>query len=258
MVITFYNANTMRSHFLNWKKYFEVNQQHFDAICWEDNRPLEAAERKRIHTSIRQFQRGEHSEGKHFLAFAGTLGDPVYTDIVRLFIREEQDHAGVLGRFMDLQQIRRIRQDGLDTIFRRLRKLAGLECTVSVLLTAEIISMIYYQALEKATGSKLLQQICRQILRDEEMHLRFQSYTLQVIYGKKNRVELVFSRCARRVLMAGTIFVVWFFHRKVLKAGPFSALSFFRAVWKEFRRCDRMISGMESNNPVYPSVHHAA
>ena len=119
-------------------------------------------------------------------------------ETVKIFIKEEQDHALVLGQFMDMHSIEKIRKDGLDNIFRFLRKLAGLEGTVTVLLTAEIISMIYYQALRNATSSRTLRQICRQILIDEEMHLRFQSFTLSMIYYQALR-NATSSRTPRHI-----------------------------------------------------------
>ena len=38
--------------------------------------------------------------------------------------------------------------------------------------------MPYYSALHDATGSPMLRAICRQILRDEAMHLKYQGQTL--------------------------------------------------------------------------------
>lgn len=227
-------------NFLPWLSYFESNKHHFDHLDWNNDVSLMPLEKALISSSVQQFQRGEYSEGKHFRQFAKNLRDETYLETVKIFIREEQDHANVLGRFMDMQGIARIKRDWLDNVFRRLRKLAGLEGTVTVLLTAEIISMVYYNALMRATSSRLLQQICRQILKDEEMHLRFQCYTLGIIYERKGLLSRFFASLIHTVLMAGTIIMVWWFHRKVLKAGGYGLLSFFIAVWKEFRQCRLM------------------
>src|SRR5687767_6161151 len=111
-------------NFQKWKSYFQQNSNHFDHINWSDVHTLTATEKRLITSSIQQYQRGEHSEGKHFLQYAESLNDKTYIDVVKLFIREEQDHAMVLGRFMDGEMIEKIRKDGLDNIFRLLRKLA--------------------------------------------------------------------------------------------------------------------------------------
>lgn len=244
-------------HFKSWEQYFLSNRNHFDHIDWNENRSLTPAERKAITASLSQFQRGEHSEGKHFIQFAGSLNDESYTSTIKVFIKEEQDHAMVLGRFMEMQGMEKLRHHWLDAIFRRLRILAGLEGTVTVLLTAEIIAMVYYKALNKATRSELLQQLCTQILVDEEMHLRFQSYTLQQVYSRKSRLSVGCSRFLHKVLMAGTIVMVWATHYKVVKAGGYTLFSFARENWFEFMKCERMIKGKNSSFPVTGSLHHA-
>jgi hypothetical protein len=238
-------------NFLLWEQYFRFNQQHFDHLDWTHARRLTGKEKDTISSSIRQFQRGEHSEGKHFLHFARSLGDESFIKALEIFIKEEQDHAAVLGRFMELEQISRLTKDRLDNIFRWLRKLAGLEGTVTVLLTAEIISMTYYKALQFATPSILLRQICRQILVDEEMHLWFQGFTLSLLYKKKSWYGKLFSKSLHTILMLGTCCIVWPYHRKVLRAGGFGFFSYFLATWKQFRTCRRMIDNEELSQPDF-------
>lgn len=228
--------------FQYWFNYFKGNQIHFDHIDWSAKDELTEREKMIIASSIQKFQKGEHSEGKHFIAFAKTMKDESYLQTVEIFIKEEQDHAAVLGKFMQLHGIPKITKDPVDGIFRWLRKLAGIEGTITVLLTAEIIAMVYYKALKNVTGSGILQKICHQILVDETMHLAFQSDTLKVIYKNKNVAGLFISRCMHRTLMTGTILVVWLFHSNVLIAGGYSLLSYFKEAWNEFRKCERMMS----------------
>jgi hypothetical protein len=248
---------TIFMQFKEWEQYFLANKGHFDHLDWNDTRLLTNEERKVITASIQQFQRGEHSEGKHFMSFARSMNDESYLDTVKVFIREEQDHALVLGRFMDIQDIPRIKKDWLDNVFRWLRKLAGLEGTVTVLLTAEIIAIDYYKALRNATRSVLLEQICEQILVDEEMHLRFQSHALKTLYARKPVLLLFLSGLLHKVLMAGTIVMVWLHHRKVLAAGGYRFFSFCNAAWQEFRKCERMINGKEKATPFFKKTSYA-
>lgn len=243
-------------NFLLWYQYFESNRDHFGHLDWTAVPALTPGEKIIISSSIRQFQRGEHSEGKHFLQFARSLKDESYVETIKIFIKEEQDHAAVLGQFMEIQGIDKIKKDWLDSSFRWLRKLAGLECTVTVLLTAEIISMIYYQALQKSTGSVLLQQICEQILVDEEMHLRFQSFTLRVLYATRSTPSIFLSKLLHTILMTGTIVMVWGYHKRVLKTGGYRFFSFFRAVWKEYKRCGKMIQARQPDIPVLANINN--
>lgn len=221
-------------NYTEWEIYFQQNQTHFRDIDFRAPDELTAKEKTIIYSSLQQFQRGENSEGKHLFAFAKNNPDPAYLRCISLFIREEQSHARVLGVFMDKHTITRIKNHWVDGVFRWLRKLAGLENTIRVLLTAEIISKVYYVGLYNATNSSLLKKICSQILKDEDQHIAFQCDTLSPFYKKKTFIGKFFVRSWHFVLMTGTILVVWLHHRKVLKKGEYSFLKFFKSTLQVF------------------------
>ncbi|WP_133271843.1 ferritin-like domain-containing protein [Hymenobacter radiodurans] len=229
--------------FSDWANYFSANQNHLDNLSWDDTYRLTERELRAIRYSLPQFQQGEHSEGKHLYQKAKDLGDPDYVAAIRLFIREEQGHARVLGQYMAIHQLPRLcKSSGLDKVFRWLRQWASLEHTLRVLLTAEIIAAVYYQALYQATYSGLLQQICRRILRDEEMHLNFQCFTLTQITRGQSALRRWATRQAYRTLMAGTTLVVWVTYHRTLRAGGFGLLAFADAVSVEFGRVEEMLA----------------
>ena len=227
--------------FSYWKNYFKLNSDHFRDIDWGQDDRFTQKEKEIISSSLQQFQKGEQSEGKHFFSFAKTFPDPLYLETIRLFIREEQTHAYVLGKFMDMKNIARIKSHWVDNIFRWLRKLADLENTVTVLITAEIIAKVYYKALKNATGSILLKQLCEQILKDEDQHIAFQSHTLNLFYTKKGKFRKFLNRTWHQILMTGTICVVWFGHRNVLKAGGYSFATFFMETMLVFLESEKTI-----------------
>src|SRR5207249_3559470 len=127
------------------------------------------------------------------------------------------------------ERIPRLSSHWIDGIFRRLRKLAGLEVCAMVLVTAEVLAIPFYQALRDATRSRLLRSICVRILCDEAAHLDYQALTLGLIrrpLGEK-------ARSARSVchsaLFHGTAFLLWQQHRKVFRAAGWD----FRRFWNE-------------------------
>jgi hypothetical protein len=207
--------------FSQWKNYFDQNRDHFTDINFDEPDTLRPEEKKLIFSSLQQFQSGEHSEGRHLFAFAKKFPDKEYLECIKLFIPEEQAHARVLGLFMKKHDIPRIKKHWVDGVFRRLRKLAGIENSVRVLLIAEIIAKVYYRGLQNATGSILLQKICAQILRDEDQHIDFQCDVLKIFYARKSFFHRLFIRGWQWMLMLGTIGVVWFYHRKVLVKGGY-------------------------------------
>lgn len=194
--------------FNDWKNYFETNQTHFANLDWDAADLLASEEKTLIASSIKQFQKGENSEGKNLMQYARQWGDIDYLQTIKLFIKEEQQHALVLGKFMAKHGIDKLRSHWTDTVFRRLRKLGSLENSVMVLITAEIIAAVYYKALKRVTDSVLLRSICKQILIDELMHINFQSYTLRQFYLKRSTPGKMSSRLIHRLLMIGTTFIV--------------------------------------------------
>src|SRR5262249_10311893 len=142
-------------------------------------------------------------------AYAAKTGDTAYVTALGLFIAEEQRHGRDLGRFLDLAGIDRLRSTFADAIFRWLRHLAGLQLSIVVLLTAEIIAMVYYAALRDATRSILLRRLCDQILRDEVEHLRFQGERLAILRRRWPRLLVHLGHAAHRAFMAVVALVVW-------------------------------------------------
>ncbi|SDW23423.1 ferritin-like domain-containing protein [Paenibacillus sp. CF384] len=238
----------MRIDFAVWKHYFLHNQQNLRAIDWEDSYRLTEAERRCIQKSVQQFQLGESSEGKHLIQqakrYAERTGNHDYYEAVAAFIREEQRHARDLARFMRGQQLPTIRGHWVDHVFRKLRQFAGLELSVMVLITAEIIAKVYYVALERSTKSKTLQDLCDQILQDEEKHVEFQSETLCKLGEGRWSVVNRSYRLAHRVLLEGTLVVVWHQHRSVFRAGGYRFRDFLAACRKEFRLSSSIAAGI--------------
>jgi hypothetical protein len=223
------------SHFPNaslyerWYRHFLENRDAPRAFPWQDARPLSAAERRLVGKSIQQFQLGEWARGRGLTRRAAShpmlAADPWFLPALELFIAEEQGHSGMLGRFLDRERIPRLTSHWVDGVFRRLRKLAGLEVCAMVLVTAEVLAIPFYQALRDATHSSLLRSICVRILCDEAAHLNYQALTLGLVRRPlRNQARAIHSYC-HAALFHGTALLLWLQHREV-----------FRAAGRDFRR----------------------
>jgi hypothetical protein len=231
--------------FNQWKQYFQQNKSHFTHIDIDRPDVLTEKEKKLISSSLQQFQRGEHSEGKHLFAFAEKFGDADYLECIRLFIPEEQRHAMVLSAYMRKNGIPLLRGHWVDNVFRKLRKLAGIENTVRVLLVAEIIAKVYYRALCRATSSALLQDICIQILQDEDQHIRFQCDALRFFQQRKTLAGKLLVSIWQLALMTGTILIVWWYHRKVLYKGGYSFSGFMKETLSVYFEAEKYVQKQE-------------
>ncbi len=140
---------------------------------------LSPPERDRIGRSLAIFQLGEQSGGHTLLALARRQAtrdrSPALVRITELFVREEQRHAATLLEFMQANGIPRLERASTDGIFRILRRLAGFELAISVLVTAELIGLQFYRALLNSTGSKRLRAICSLFMQDEALHVAYES-----------------------------------------------------------------------------------
>lgn len=214
----------------NWIEYFKYNNAHLLFLDFSNNTELTNEEKEIITPSIRAFQIGEGSEGKHLIKtvekFASKTHYAEYPEIMQWFIKEENRHSQTLKKFMEIYKIEAANNMAIDNIFRVLRKMFGLECEIIVLVTAEMIALSYYTALSNATNSKLLKTICKQMLNDELKHVVLQSTTLHRISEKRNKVSNAIIRLIRKILMRATLFVVWHKYKNVFLKGEYPYIKF--------------------------------
>ncbi len=229
-------STSTASPYQRWHDHFLENRDRAGTLPWQDSYQLNARELRLVARSIQQFQLGEWARGRGFVRRAVShpvlATDACFVPALRLFIEEEQEHSGILGRFLDREHIPRLSNHWLDEIFRRLRKLAGLEACATVLVTAEVLAVPFYQALRDATGSPLLRAICVRILCDEAAHLNYQALTLGLVRRPlPERARAIRSFC-HATLFHATAVLLWQQHRGVFRAAGWD----FRQFWNDARR----------------------
>jgi 1,2-phenylacetyl-CoA epoxidase catalytic subunit len=209
-----------------WSSHFVTNRLTSDDLPWGDTYQLTSRERRAIQRSIQQFQLGEGSSGKRLLkrglAQARATRDPDFLRALYLFVKEEQRHSSYLLRFMQAQKMPTLRHQWVDSVFRVLRGLAGLELSLRVLVTAEIVAVPYYRALRDATSSPLLKAMSARILVDEAAHLRFQASMLSRLALRRWASTDALIARTHRLFLTGTSLIVWLGHRSVFLAAAYT------------------------------------
>lgn len=235
----------MGFQFTQWVCYFKENKLNLHKLDWNDPYQLTTYEYQTIYKSIQQFQIGESSEGKFLMGSAKRYlskeNDKFYLQALILFIQEEQRHAKQLSLFMEKEHIPTIKKHWIDQVFRKLRRFANLEQSITVLLTAEIIATVYYDAIRHVTKSKILIDICQQILSDEAKHVEFQSVTLSEISNNRSFALNIAIKLIREILLFGTLMIVWLYHKKVFKAGGYTFFRYVRCAFDEHKRSESII-----------------
>jgi hypothetical protein len=221
-----------------WLNHFEHHALHPTCIPRGLSDVMRPDELQLIASSIATFQLGEQSEGRTLLRaaerFARARAIPHLARIIELLIREEQRHAVLLRTFMQDHGIPLKRTDWTDRAFRRIRRLAGLQLYLSVLISAELIGNVYYRALETATDCKRLRALCRTIVSDELAHVGFESELLFALRAGRPAPLRAVTRSAHRIFFASTATVVWLTHRSVLRCAGHSARSFLRCCLAQY------------------------
>jgi len=221
-----------------WLNHFEYHAEQPRGAAAGAPNTLPPEERRLIARSIATFQLGEQSDGTGLLRaayrFAAAHGDELLPRITELFIREEQRHARLLRTFMDEQGIRPKSRHWTDAIFRRVRRLAGFELYLHVLITAELIGNVYYRALESVSGCQRLRVLCRSLLADELAHIGFESELILDLRARKPAALRALMRATHRAFFSAAAGAVWISHRRVLRRAGYTAAGFLRACLGQF------------------------
>jgi hypothetical protein len=214
-----------------WLAHFRSQAAHPRQVPTTLDDTLSARERRLIAASIATFQLGESSDGEQLRAAvrrhcAGDAAHP-FVEIFELFIAEEQRHARLLGEFMQDHEITPLRGALTDRIFRLLRHCGGLEWRLRLLISAEIVGIVYYRSLEVVTDCRRLQILCRTLVADELVHVAFES---QLLLALRTRRPLTarWRAVLDQGLLAGAALAVWLTHRRVLRSAGYGPLLFAR------------------------------
>jgi hypothetical protein len=230
-----------------WRDYFEAYMSRQRHIPWDELRPLAGRERCVLVPSLQDFQLGESSEGRHGMvratAYGKRVGDPHYAEALRLFFAEENRHAAYLAQYLRLNGADLIGRSWTDFVFRRVRRLMGLETLLTVLLTAELIGEVYYRAVRSATPCPALRSICTQLLNDERMHIRFHVERFRFLRTGRGRARRTVQDGLWRLFFAATRVAVWSKHRRTFRLGGRTFGRYWRETGRGLQRCLRGANG---------------
>jgi hypothetical protein len=232
----------------DWVAYFRANASRCRPIPWEEGAQVSPAQLEAIAASLQAWQLGETSDGRHLRAaaarYAERIGDSDYACAVDLFIKEEQRHGELLGRFLDLAGVGRVTSNWGDRLFRAARYLVtDMEVWTTPVVMVETLALVYYNAIRRATPSPVLRALCAQILTDEGPHLRFQCERLAVLFRARRPIALEITLLAHRCFFLGVMLLVWLGHRRAFRAGGYHWGNYWRASWTKMNASWRLMRG---------------
>jgi hypothetical protein len=226
---------------LFWKNHFSANLQR-QRVDWNVPPAITDYEKQKILYSLKAWQLGETSDGRHLLAaassYAEKISDAEYVNAVRLFIKEEQKHGSNLGKYIDKIGEQRLKNDWGDSLFRKVRYFnRSMELWTITVIIVESAAQIFYAALRDATNCTLLKSICDDILIDEAHHIKFQNERMFIIFSGKSFYSKAISLLFYSTLFFLTIHAIWFAHKKAFVAGNISRKIFMQQMYYKFFKC---------------------
>jgi hypothetical protein len=231
--------------FAAWADWYKNYLDRQLSIDWDTFERLPPDLKAVVGDSVRQFQLGESSEARNLKAkierFVKKGGDRNYLEAMEWFIFEENRHARLLGRFMALEDIPKLKSHFSDRIFRGLRHAVGLRHSIVILLSAELVAVPYYTALRDVSDSPILTTICKQILLDEANHIQFQSAAVRMLLQGAGAMRLRRAKLTARVLVELAIDVVWFQHGDLFRAAGWQFADFRQETLRQFAWSWQMI-----------------
>ena len=129
---------------------------------------------------------------------------------------------------MKANGIRILDKDWTDTLFRLIRNLSSYELSITVLITAEIIALTYYESLRRSTECDVLNHICKKIIEEERNHVLYESMLLKCFHGDKPRIIQSFVYFVHKCLFMCTVILVALDHKSVISRGGYTFQEFCR------------------------------
>lgn len=226
-----------------WLNYFKYNCANRAEVPWERGIKIEPHLRKPLAASLRKFQLGESGDGRRLRRHVARTADATYAAAIDLFIKEEQEHARLMGEILKMLNERLLESHWTDNCFMLMRHFFGLHQELMVLLLPEMIAKRYFRALRDGTKDEVLRTVFGQILQDEEGHLAFHVEYLRQAFKGISFMDRIGAQLIWRLIFRATCIAVMFDHRPVLKSVGVDSREFWESCGEIF---DEVAAGIFS------------
>ena len=157
-----------------WRAHFERNATRPRPLLPADLSLPADVRRPLVHT-LGIFQRGEVGEGRiaQEVKRARLSGlDEDYHPALSAFILEEGRHATLLATALRSLGAAPIESSWAEAVFRHTRRAVDVRHELLVLLAAEVVAVVFYDALARGLGPSPLGSLLDNLVEDEEFHLK--------------------------------------------------------------------------------------
>jgi rubrerythrin len=218
------------SNFEPWLSYFQQNRLNRPEPDWSMPTTLSDSLALAIAKSLSHFQLGESGEGSHLFEKAAKETSERHLECLRLFIKEEQEHARLLEQLILRFKGKLVTSHWTDSLFCHLRRFLNFQWELQILLTAEIIGTAYYTLMGEYSADTLLWSVCDTIVSDEDKHLEFHRDYFQGLHQSKPEIIKMLWNWQFGMLLFLTSQLAWMDHGPCLKMLGTDKKQFFREI----------------------------
>ncbi len=201
-----------------WLNYFQENKRLRADIRIPVELKIVESKRAPLMRSLQRFQIGETGDGRHLRKYADRRNDPIYSECVDLFIKEEQRHATMLAQVILAMNGTLLSWHWSDVVFILLRRVLGLKTELLILLIAEVVGKCFYKCVADDIEDPDVKDLFSLIVLDEIAHLDFHATFLSeqlANYHWLLKCTVYYSWC---VIFYTACFVFVIDHRAALNA----------------------------------------
>lgn len=181
-----------------WRDHFESRAGRARPLVTVDAAAaLPEAIRTPLTRTLAIFQRGEVGEGRiaHEMRKSKIFGlDDAYYRSLDLFVAEEGQHAVALARALGALGTPPRENALAEKVFRSARRAVDVRHELLVLLAAEVVAVVFYDALAEglAEASPELSTLLADLVSDEHEHLDFHTDFFRATLPNRRRSRLAF------------------------------------------------------------------
>lgn len=192
--------------------------------------------------SLNTFMIGESGTGDHLRSAAAVSGAGAeHRAALVSFVREEQEHARLLGLVLAAMAYPTRRTHWTQAVFERIRRSKSLRTEVLTLLVAEVVARTYYSAMRDRFP--VFADVFGRIHDDEVDHVAFHADTLPPFLDQWSGPIRQGVRFAWNLLVVGAATVAAIDHRHALREAGMTPSEFVRSVSADRRVLDRRLFG---------------
>lgn len=165
-----------------WRTYFENNRDRAVPDVNAEGLPADEALRRTLARSFAVFQLGEAGEGRIARQIHRTHLDGIDADYrvsLEHWVREEGKHGGILGRCVKQLGGKEVAENWTNDLLIHGRRLAGIRLKLLVILTAEVVGIVFYGLIARALPPGAIPRALAYIAEEERAHLRFHATFFQ-------------------------------------------------------------------------------